>query len=202
MGNLSRRGFLRFIPSLALAPLIPDILPDIDVIPVEYGWTWSYKPDPGTPKSFANIVRKTLAQNGDKLAENITRNNALYLQLADKHQRDHIIKVNYISQEEQNKRMIAKTKEKLELKERERLNKLIANSRLSPSDENYLRVKQEIALANGNLYPNGVPQIWYDAYDNPENGYYKKLGIDLEKLRKEALDREYQELIRDGVIKI
>ena len=79
--KLSRRSFFGVIGGGAVAAIVPDIVP-VQEIKLKLIPPGPYCP-PGFPKysSFSDMVTTTLKNHSDMLADNVSKNNALYLKL-------------------------------------------------------------------------------------------------------------------------
>lgn len=109
--KVTRRNFFKLLgggvalaamPSIALAEKVINI-------PVEFGWTWFVDKNK-VPVSLMNLVKETLSQNTQKIAENVSKNNSLLLKLKDGTKVN--LQIEQISKQEQNNRMVLRTENK------------------------------------------------------------------------------------------
>lgn len=103
--KVTRRNFFKLLgggvalaamPSIALAEKVINI-------PVEFGWTWFVDKNKA-PVSLMSLIKETLSQNTQKIAENVSQNNSLLLKLKDGTKVN--LQIEQISKEAQNKRII------------------------------------------------------------------------------------------------
>lgn len=140
--KLSRRSFFRLAGGgIAAAVIAPQVLLEkIINIPVEFGWTW-FVDKKTIPDGLSKLVTETLAQNTQKIAENVTKNNALLMKLKDGTKVN--LQIEQISEEKQNERIKERMKARIAQREQERLAKL---DYLSPENKEWLRKRSENAL--------------------------------------------------------
>ena len=108
--QVSRRSFFKLLGgAVALAAAPSTVIAKAIEIPVEFGWTWHVDKTKLAP-GFADLVKKTLADNASAIRDNLAQNNALFLKLksGDK------VKLNIerISPDEQTKRMAERLKDR------------------------------------------------------------------------------------------
>lgn len=140
--KLSRRNFFRLAGGgIAAAVIAPQaLLEKVINIPVEFGWTW-YVDKNKIPSSLTEIVTKTLRENTQNIADNISANNALLMKLKDGAKVN--LQIERISEDYQNERIIKRNKERIALREKERLAKL---DHLSEENKEWLRKRSEAAI--------------------------------------------------------
>lgn len=140
--KLSRRSFFRLAGGgIAAAVIAPQaLLEKIINIPVEFGWTW-YVDKTKVPSTLSEIVTSTLRANTQKIAENVSANNALLMKLKDGTKVN--LQIEPISPEAQTKRMGERHKARLVEREKQRLAKL---DHLSDENKEWLRKRSEAAL--------------------------------------------------------
>lgn len=161
--RVSRRNFFKLLGggvALVVAPSIA-VAEKIINIPVEFGWTW-YIDKNKVPSNFSKLITETLRENTQKIAENISKNNALLVKLSDGQK----IKLNIeqISEQEQNERIKIRMQNKFEEQERNRVNQVIKRNRLSKENEEYIRNKSEKALPNKNTFDMYGPETEKEAW--------------------------------------
>lgn len=141
--KLSRRSFFRLAGGgIAAAVIAPQaLLEKVINIPVEFGWTWYVDKTKLPSSNFSEMITKTLRDNTQKIAENISTNNALLVKLKDGTKAN--LQIERISEQAQNERINQRMKERIALREKQRLAEL---DYLSDENKEWLKKKSDAAL--------------------------------------------------------
>jgi len=120
--DLNRRGFFKLLGGGIACAILPSIVLAKEVIqvPVEFGWTWFIKPT-DLPLELAKTIPNIMASNTQKIYDSTARDKHLLLDLKELPHSQVKLNLSYISEDEQNKRMIQRMADRKNKREKDKL---------------------------------------------------------------------------------
>lgn len=110
MTDITRRKFFGFLGGAAVAPLAVMEAAKANIVGcAEFGWTWFF--DKSKNIDLSEIISTTLRENAQKIAESVGEGNSLLIKLKDSE--NDFVQVNFITEQEQNRRIIERTNKRL-----------------------------------------------------------------------------------------
>lgn len=122
MIETSRRGFFKLLGGGVACAVLPSIVlaKSVIEIPVEFGWTWFIKPT-DLPLELAKVIPNIMASNTQKIYDSTARDKHLLLDLKELPHSQVKLNLIYISEDDQNQRMIQRMNQRAAQKQKERI---------------------------------------------------------------------------------